>query len=90
MALSVPRYQKPIVFDEIQYEGDIDRNWGRLPAVDMVHRFWVGTVCGTYVGHGETYQKSPWCSSGGVLIGQSPPRLAFPDLLVEIEATAMK
>jgi hypothetical protein len=70
-------YDKPIIFDEIQYEGDIPKNWGRLAAVDMVHRFWTGTVNGTYVGHGETFHDGPWSSSGGVLIGQSPPRLAF-------------
>ncbi len=70
-------YDKPIIFDEIQYEGDIPKNWGRLPAVDMVHRFWVGTVNGTYVGHGETFNDSPWSASGGTLAGQSPPRLAL-------------
>jgi hypothetical protein len=70
-------YDKPIIFDEIQYEGDIPKNWGRLPGVDMVHRFWSGTVNGTYVGHGETFQNGPWSSSGGTLIGQSPPRLMF-------------
>jgi hypothetical protein len=70
-------YNKPIVFDEIQYEGNIDRRWGRLPGKDMVHRFWVGTVGSVYVGHGETFNTSPWCSSGGVLIGESPPRIAF-------------
>jgi hypothetical protein len=70
-------YGKPVVFDEIQYEGNIDRRWGRLPGKDMVHRFWVGTVGGVYVGHGETFNNSPWCSSGGVLIGESPPRIAF-------------
>ncbi len=70
-------YDKPIIFDEIQYEGDIPKNWGRLPGRDMVHRFWAGTVNGTYVGHGETFHNGPWSSSGGILIGQSPPRLAF-------------
>src|SRR5262249_43834371 len=70
-------YDKPVIFDEIQYEGDIPKNWGRLPGRDMVHRFWTGTVSGTYVGHGETFQNGPWSSSGGSLIGESPPRLAF-------------
>jgi Domain of unknown function (DUF5060)/Domain of unknown function (DUF5605)/Protein of unknown function (DUF4038) len=71
------QYDKPIIFDEIQYEGDIPKNWGRLSGVDMVHRFWTGTVNGTYVGHGETFHDGPWSSSGGVLIGQSPARLGF-------------
>jgi hypothetical protein len=79
------QYDKPIVFDEIQYEGDIPKNWGRLSGRDMVHRFWNGTVGGTYVGHGETFQNGPWSSSGGVLIGESPRRLAF---LRKVLATA--
>jgi hypothetical protein len=46
----------------------------------MVHSFWQGTIAGTYVGHGETYQHPQdvlWWSKGGELRGQSPPRLAF-------------
>jgi hypothetical protein len=73
-------YRKPIVFDEVKYEGDIPQRWGRLSAEEMVHRFWVGTVAGTYVGHGETYRRPDdilWWSKGGVLHGQSPPRIAF-------------
>jgi hypothetical protein len=48
-------YRKPIVFDEVVYEGDVPRRWGNLSAEEMVHRFWEGTIAGTYVGHGETY-----------------------------------
>jgi hypothetical protein len=46
----------------------------------MTHRFWLGTVGGGYVGHGETYlhpQDILWWSKGGVLHGQSPARIAF-------------
>jgi hypothetical protein len=46
----------------------------------MVHRFWEGTIAGTYVGHGETYlhpQDILWWAKGGALHGQSPARLAF-------------
>src|SRR5439155_21306891 len=46
-------YRKPIVFDEVKYEGDIPQRWGDLSAEEMVHRFWQGTIAGTYVGHGE-------------------------------------
>lgn len=73
-------YRKPIVFDEVKYEGDIPKRWGNLSAEEMVFRFWNGTVAGTYVGHGETYLSSDdvlWWSKGGVLKGQSPARLAF-------------
>ena len=73
-------YQKPIVYDEVKYEGNIPRRWGDLSAEEMVHRFWEGTIAGTYVGHGETYlhpQEIVWWSKGGVLHGQSPTRIAF-------------
>jgi hypothetical protein len=73
-------YRKPVVFDEVKYEGDIEQRWGNLSAEEMVHRFWQGTIAGTYVGHSETYkhpQDILWWSKGGVLHGQSPPRIAF-------------
>jgi hypothetical protein len=52
----------------------------------MVLRFWEGTVAGTYVGHGETYLDPHdviWWAKGGVLRGQSPPRLAFLQKILE-------
>jgi hypothetical protein len=73
-------YRKPVVFDEVKYEGDLPRRWGNLSAEELVFRFWEGTVAGTYVGHGETYLSPDnvlWWSKGGVLKGQSPARLAF-------------
>ncbi len=73
-------YRKPVVYDEVKYEGNIESRWGQLSAEELVFRFWNGTVAGTYVGHGETYRSDDqvlWWSKGGVLKGQSPPRLAF-------------
>jgi len=74
------QYQKPIVVDECRYEGNIPQSWGHLTPQEMVHQFWLGTICGGYVGHGETF-KDPndilWWSKGGALHGQSPPRIAF-------------
>ena len=73
-------WRKPVVYDEVKYEGDIDRRWGQLGAGEMVHRFWAGTVAGTYVGHGECYRHPSqviWLSTGGVLRGESPPRIDF-------------
>jgi len=73
-------YAKPIVYDEVKYEGNIESRWGQLTAEEMVFRFWNATVAGTYCGHGETYKSEDqvlWWSKGGVLKGQSPPRLAF-------------
>lgn len=73
-------YNKPIVFDEVKYEGDLTQRWGNISAEEMVHRFWQGTIAGTYVGHGETYRRPDdviWWSKGGVLHGASPARIAF-------------
>lgn len=80
-------WRKPIVYDEVKYEGDIPERWGCLSAEEMVHRFWEGLVAGTYVGHGETYRHPDddvlWWSKGGVLRGQSAPRLAFLKKIME-------
>ncbi len=73
-------YRKPVVFDEVKYEGNLPQRWGNLSAEEMVLRFWEGVVAGTYVGHGETYLDPNdiiWWARGGVLHGQSPARLAF-------------
>lgn len=74
------KYKKPIVFDECKYEGNIPQGWGRITAQELIHRFWLGTISGCYVGHGETYKHPKdilWWSKGGVLHGQSPARIAF-------------
>jgi hypothetical protein len=81
-------YRKPIVLDEIKYEGDIPLRWGNLSAEEMVHRFWESIIAGTYPGHGECYlhpSDELWWAKGGVLRGQSPARIAF---LRDILATA--
>ncbi len=73
-------YRKPVVYDEVEYEGDFTARWGRLSPEEMVHRFWCGTVAGTYVSHGDIYktpEKDAWISFGGELGGTSAPRLAF-------------
>ncbi len=46
----------------------------------MTQRFWLGTLSGCYVGHGETYQHPEdilWWSKGGVLHGESPQRIQW-------------
>lgn len=73
-------YPKPIVLDEVKYEGDIPLRWGDLSAEEMVHRFWEGTIAGCYVTHGECYLADDdvlWWAKGGVLKGKSPARIAF-------------
>lgn len=76
----VATYRKPVIYDECKYEGNIPQRWGNISAREMVRRFWLGTVAGAYVGHGETYLDPNdvlWWSKGGVLRGESPPRIAF-------------
>lgn len=73
-------YRKPIVYDEVKYEGNSHYRWGNLTGPEMVHRFWCGTVAGTYVGHGDYFMtkgEDTWTSFGGFMTGQSAPRLAF-------------
>jgi pectin methylesterase-like acyl-CoA thioesterase len=73
-------YNKPVVYDEVKYEGNLSRRWGQLTPEAMVLRFWQGAIAGTYVGHSETYEDPNglmWLGKGGVLRGQSPARLAF-------------
>ena len=74
------QYGKPVIYDECRYEGDIPQGWGNITAEEMVQKFWAGTVSGCYVGHGETYKHPDdllWWAKGGVLRGESPPRIAF-------------
>ena len=74
------QYRKPVVADEVQYEGNIQHNWGNITAEELTHRFWEGCARGGYVGHGETYMHPEdilWWSKGGILHGESPARIAF-------------
>jgi hypothetical protein len=79
-------WNKPIVYDEIQYEGDIDRRWGNLSAEEMTRRFWLAAVRGVYATHGEVFLsdtgESSW-SDAGRLRGESGPRVAFLRALLE-------
>jgi Domain of unknown function (DUF5605) len=73
-------YGKPIINDELEYEGNIPFPWGNISADEEVHRFWIMVVNGGYAGHGETYmhpQDILWWSKGGVLHGDSWRGIAF-------------
>lgn len=73
-------YGKPVVLDEIKYEGDIPDRWGHLDAEQLVHQFWITTVAGCYASHGESFvtdSGSLHMVEGGPLRGDSPARLAF-------------
>lgn len=86
-------WDKPIIYDEIQYEGNIARRWGNLSPEEMTYRFWRAIVNGVYATHGETYiatDGSPVWSDAGELHGTSPARLAFlHDLLKQSGTTGL-
>ena len=81
------RFFKPVVLDEIAYEGNIQYGWGNISGEEMVRRFWEAAVRGGYPGHGETYMNENevlWWSHGGVLHGESPKRFhLLKDILEE-------
>ncbi len=73
-------WRKPVIYDEVKYEGNISRRWGQLSAQQLAQRFWSATVAGTYATHGEVLTNAArtlWTDNGGKLYGQSPARLAF-------------
>lgn len=73
-------YKKPIVLDEIAYEGNIQHGWGNITAEELVRRFWEAACRGGYGGHSETYicaENVLWWSHGGILHGESSERIAF-------------
>lgn len=83
-------WNKPIIYDEIQYEGNIARRWGNLSAEEMTHRFWRAIVNGVYATHGETFistDESPVWSDAGELHGKSAPRITFLRKLLESTGT---
>lgn len=71
---------KPIVIDEISYEGNSSRRWGNISGEELTHRFWEGMSRGGFVGHGESFidkQTRAWISLGGKMYGESKERIAF-------------
>ncbi len=79
-------YKKPIVHDEINYEGNIDKRWGNISGEEMVFRFWSAYIGGAYATHGDAFGPSEdptWISIGGRLQGQSPARIAFLKKIIE-------
>jgi len=83
------KYHKPVIYDECRYEGNIPQGWGNISAEQMTRNFWMGSLAGCYVGHGETYRHPKdilWWSKGGVLHGQSPARIAFMKKLIVEQA----
>lgn len=81
-------YHKPIVSDEVGYEGNLKSRWGRYSPEEMTHLTWNGVMGGTYVTHGESYmfkdaRDTIFWAKGGDFKGTSWKRIAFLRKLVE-------
>jgi hypothetical protein len=77
-------YQKPLLFDEMRYEGNVTAGWGNLSGEEMASYFWMAGLSGGYPTHGDTFDNHPadsvetrWWGKGGKLMGTSPPRIAY-------------
>lgn len=74
------RWGKPVVIDEMSYEGDLPYGWGNITGEEMVRRHWEAACRGGWGGHGDTFLDPDdviWWAKGGVLKGESAPRIAF-------------
>ena len=76
----IAKYRKPVVFDEVCYEGNLPLNWGNISAKELTRRFWKAFTVGAYCTHGEVFLSDDevlWWAKGGKLKGESPSRIAF-------------
>ncbi len=74
------QFQKPVVFDECCYEGDIEFDWGNISGFEMSDRFWQAYSKGAFASHGETFYSEDeilWWAKGGKLKGESVSRIAY-------------
>lgn len=74
------KYKKPVVWDEVAYEGNIKPTFGNCMPQELVRRLWEAAIRGGYAGHGETYYAENgvlWWAKGGKLHGESHCRIKF-------------
>ncbi len=81
-------YRKPVICDEIGYEGNIKERWARLSPQQMTYFVSNGLLGGIYVTHGECYRDPAekefiYWSDGGELKGESWRRIAFLRTILE-------
>ena len=83
------QYKKPLLFDEMRYEGDVPSGWGNLSGEEMASYFWMAGLSGGYPTHGDTFRNDSdttevrWWGKGGLLVGESPERIAFFKSVIE-------
>lgn len=75
---------KPVIFDEVCYEGDLRSRWAQLSGQEMLQRIYTGLMAGTYVTHGECfaadaedYTGFAFLATGGKFQGECPKRIPF-------------
>lgn len=75
---------KPVIFDEVCYEGDLRSRWAQLSGQEMLQRIWTGLMGGTYVTHGECFASDSddytgfsFLATGGQFQGSCPQRIPF-------------
>lgn len=81
-------YHKPIISDEVGYEGNLKSRWGRYSPEEMTWLTWNGVMGGTYVTHGESYlfkdaRDTIFWAKGGEFKGTSWKRIAFLRKIIE-------
>lgn len=84
---------KPVVFDEVCYEGDHSSRWAQMTGEEMLERIWTGLIGGTYVTHGECYVKNmhnetdytgyAYLAIGGDFQGTCPTRIPFTRRIID-------
>ncbi len=80
------KFNKPVLYDECVYEGNLKETWGAISGKEMVNRFWKVVSTGGYCTHGEVLldrdiedpnEAVLWWAKGGKLRGESPKRIEF-------------
>merc|ERR1712113_782837 len=79
--------QKPVILDEVQYEGNISTSWCALNGPQEADRFWQAQTDGIYCGHSECFLPNKtdnkngteilWWNFGNVLRGESYKRIGW-------------
>ena len=75
-------YYKPVIYDEVGYEGNLSSRWGRYSGEEMTYLMWMGAIGGTYVTHGESFMfkdamDTIFWAKGGIFKGSSWKRAGF-------------
>jgi hypothetical protein len=81
-------YHKPVICDEVGYEGNLTSRWGRYSPEEMTNLVWNGVIGGGYVTHGECYMfkdasDTIFWAKGGAFKGKSWKQIAFLRQIVE-------